>query len=129
MCRRDDRKVMRMYANLEDLKNIPEENREEQLKAAERDVDRLTYNRIVKIGFDHLTEYQQELVKEATIAQADFRQAFGAMLASPLASYGINGVSMSFDAKRLVMMFGTTTTLDIYGLLQQTGLTYRGLHG
>lgn len=107
--------------------NIPAEQVEGRLKRACRDIDSLTYNRIVKAGFDNLTEFQQELIKEAVQFHADFCFENADLLDSPLASYAINGVSMSFDKSKIVTIGDVTTSSEVYSLLMQTGLCYRGL--
>ena len=106
---------------------IPAEELEPRLRSACRDIDSLTFNRIVKAGFDKLTEFQQELIKEAMQLHADFCYDNEELLESPLASYAINGVSMSFDKSKIVTVGGVTTSSRMYGLLMQTGLCYRGL--
>ena len=105
---------------------IPEDDLDTELDAASRDVDGLTYNRIVKAGFDALTPYQQELVRRAVCEQAEFRHDNADMLETPLSSYSINGVSMQFGGN-VRELGGVVTTRQITNLLQQTGLTYRGL--
>ena len=42
------------------------------LKMASEKIDEVTFNRIVKIGFDKLTDFQKEKVKEAVCAQTDY---------------------------------------------------------
>lgn len=42
------------------------------LKMASEKIDEVTLNRIVGIGFDNLTNFQKEKVKEAVCAQADY---------------------------------------------------------
>ena len=100
---------------------------ENDIKQAESDIDSLTFNRIRAIGVDLLTEYQRDLVKRAIIEQVEFRAEYGEMLENPLASYAINGVSMSWDNSKIKQISGVFTTTHIYGLLRQTGLTYRGV--
>ena len=107
--------------------DIPAELLESKLKRACRDIDSLTFNRIVKKGFENLTEFQQELIKEAVGVHADFCYDNAELLESPLASYAINGVSMSFDRSKIVTVDSITTSNEVYGLLMQTGLCYRGL--
>ena len=107
--------------------NIPVEQVEAKLKRACRDIDSLTFNRIVKKGFENLTTFQQELIKEAVKLHADFCYENAEILESPLASYAINGVSMSFDKSKIVTMGDVTTSNEVYSLLMQTGLCYRGL--
>lgn len=94
---------------------------------AERDIDSLTFNRIRAAGIDTLTEFQRDLVKQAVVEQVDFRAAYADLLENPLASYAINGVSMSWDSTKIKQVSGVYTTTYVYGLLQQTGLTYRGV--
>lgn len=106
---------------------IPAEQRDMALEAAQIDIDGLTFNRIVARGFDGLTEFQQDLVKRAVCLQANFRYEYGDMLDNLLSSYGINGVSMSWDNSKVQCFGGVYTTGMGYALLRQTGLTYRGL--
>ena len=61
------------------------------------------------------------------IHQADFVAEYGAMLDNPLASYGINGVSMSWDNSKIKCVGGVYTSGSIYGLLVQSGLAFRGV--
>lgn len=107
--------------------NIPAEELEKRLRRACRDIDSLTYNRIVKAGFENLTEFQQGLIKEAVELHADFCYDNAELLESPLSAYSINGVSMSFDRSRTVTVDGITTSNRVYDRLMQTGLCYRGL--
>lgn len=109
--------------------NIPVDQLENRLRRACRDIDSLTFNRIVEKGFENLTEFQQELVKEAVKLHADFCYENAELLDSPLASYAINGVSMSFDKSKIVTIGGVTTSSEAYGLLMQTGLCCRSLAG
>ena len=98
--------------------NIPAEELEKRLRRACRDIDSLTFNRIVKAGFENLTEFQQGLIKEAVELHADFCYENAELLESPLASYAINGVSMSFDKSKTVTIGGVTTSSEVYGLLE-----------
>lgn len=107
--------------------NIPENELESRLRRACRDIDSLTFCRIVRAGFESLTEFRQELIKEAVQLHADFCYDNAELLDSPLSAYSINGVSMSFDKSKIVTVGGVTTSSEVYGLLIQTGLCYRGL--
>jgi hypothetical protein len=99
-----------------------------ELSQAEYDVDALTFNRVRAAGgISELTELQQELVKRAVCLQADFRRDYADLLDNPLSSYGINGVSMQWDRSVLIQEGPVRTTSAVVSLLQQTGLTYRGL--
>ena len=63
---------------------------------ASRQIDTLTFCRIRGIGFDNLTEFQQEQIQYVTCLLADFLYENQDELETMLASYGINGVSMAF---------------------------------
>lgn len=120
--------MSKLYLSLDEYSgSIPEDQREIRLKDACRAIDSLTFNRIVKKGFDELTEFQQSMIKEAVSKQADFAYSNAELLESPLSSYSISGVSMSFDRSKVLTVGGVTTTSEVYGLLMQTGLCYRGL--
>lgn len=108
--------------------NIPAEELEKRLRRACRDIDSLTFNRIVKAGFENLTEFRQGLIKEAVELHADFCYDNADLLESPLSAYAINGVSMSFDKSKIVTVGGVTTSSEVYSLLMQTGLCCRGLN-
>ena len=122
-----------MYVSEQDYQSISSLQlsvSEHDMIRAERDIDSLTFNRIRTIGgIDTLTDYQRELIKMAVVDQVDFRAEYADMLENPLASYAINGVSMSWDNTKIKQISGVYTTAHIYGLLRQTGLTYRGVSG
>ena len=59
-----------MYLTPEEYSgDIPAAERESRLSAASRDIDSLTFNRIVRLGFNNLTEFQRQIIKEAVKAQ------------------------------------------------------------
>lgn len=94
---------------------------------AETDINGLTFNRITAQGFDTLTDFQKSLVSRATAMQVDFISDNSELIDSPLSAYSISGVSMSFDKSKVVQLDNVTTTRAVYGVLEQTGLCYRGL--
>ena len=98
---------------------------EHSLCLASDAVDALCYGRIRKVGFANLTEFQQEKVKKAVCLHAKFLLTYGDLLDSPLSSYGINGVSMSFDASKVVTQGGVTTNQAVMQQLRQSGLATR----
>lgn len=121
------------YATVSDFlkkyPNTPLQEREITAALAESstDVDSLTFNRIRKVEFENLTEFQKEKVSEAVLLQANFRTENAELLQSPLSSYSINGVSMSFDGKSLVTCGDVLTTRSVTAALAQTGLMCRRL--
>ncbi|MDE6092742.1 MAG: hypothetical protein K2G14_06560, partial [Ruminococcus sp.] len=67
--------------------SIPSGDLENRLRKACCAVDGFTFNRIVKAGFENLTEFQQELIKEAVRLHADFVYNNADLLESSLSSY------------------------------------------
>ena len=106
--------------------SLPEENMRMWLKSASRHVDALTYGRISGIGFDHLTPFQQEIIKEVVCLQAEFEAENADEIKSVLQSYSINGVSAQFGSSWNVFTEkGIAMKRDVYALLTQTGLCCR----
>lgn len=97
------------------------------LDGASDDVDAMCFGRIRQIGIDNLTDFQREKVKKAVCYHTAFLASYGDAVSSPLSSYGINGVSMSFDASKVVQQGNVTTSPKAYSQLMQSGLAYRGL--
>lgn len=95
------------------------------LRLASDAIDALCYGRIRKVGFEKLTEFQQERVRKAVCLHTKFLLTYGDLLNSPLSSYGINGVSMSFDASKVVTQGGVTTNQAVMQQLRQSGLATR----
>lgn len=122
---------MKAYADLDYYYSLglPGEGAGVKLKSilaeASDAVDALCYGRIRKVGFDNLTEFQQEKVRKAVCYHAAFLFAYGELLNSPLSSYGINGVSMSFDAGKVVTQGNVTTNQAVMQQLRQSGLATR----
>ena len=115
------------YATLEEYKknysDIPDENIEKSLKKASRHIDTLTFNRIQGIGFDNLTEFQKEIIKEVCCELANFEYENEDVITSVLNSYSINGVSMSFgDSWNIKVLKGVAIPTELYETLSQTGL-------
>ena len=107
---------------------IPADELKKSLEQASRHIDILTYNRIVAVGFDKLTAYQQRIVKEVCKQLAEFEHENADVLNNILQSYGINGVSMSFSGGwNVTVQGGVAIRRDIYELLCTTGLCYRGI--
>lgn len=100
---------------------------DEYLRLASRQIDSLTFNRIVAKGFDKLTEFQQEIIKEVVCMHAGFLFENKDALSSIIDSYSINSVSMHFGTGFNVERVGEITIRrPIYALLKQTGLCWRG---
>lgn len=118
------------YATLEDYKKygdglIPEGNMEKALSRASDQIDSMTYNRIVAIGFDRLTLFQLTNVKKAVCQQSDFVYQYGDFLNMPLSGYSAGSISLSF--KVVEGAGGIQTSEPVANLLKSTGLTDRRL--
>ncbi|SDY13288.1 hypothetical protein [Eubacterium barkeri] len=98
-----------------------------KLDRASDQVDVLTFNRIVGRGFDNLTDFQQEQVKIAVCAHADFTEEYGTYFNSPLSGYSAGSLSVSFNSDAVVNYNGVQTSREAYGYLQKTGLVARRL--
>lgn len=122
---------MSPYATKEEfLRLCPEADKNKinsALTAASIDVDSLTFNRITACGFQNLTPFQQERVKYAVCRQADFRLQNEELFCGSIASYSLNGASVTFDRDRIITQGGAVTSCDIFSALSQTGLCCRRL--
>ena len=105
---------------------IPDGDLERVLRQASRHIDSLTFNRIVAAGFDHMTAFQQETIKEVVCMQADFEYENADEINTILSGYSINGESAQFGSSWNVFMEkGIAMKRDVYSLLTQTGLCCR----
>lgn len=119
------------YATFEEFRSLMPDSQMAEAEAtrllaqASDDIDGLCFGRIRKVGFEKLTAFQQEKVRKAVCFHAAFLCDYGEELQSPLASYGINGVSMSFSTERTVTQGGVTTSNAVMTQLRQSGLASR----
>ena len=125
-----------MYAGIEYYKNTYKGNLEDAdavkaLEKASRHIDTLTYNRIVAIGFENLTEFQQGIIKECECLMADWETENTDYINSMLSSYSLNGASMSFTGQSAsaTVVSGVAVSREIYSHLQKCGLCTRSLRG
>lgn len=106
--------------------NIQPDKLQNALRQASRHVDVLTYNRICARGFEHLTTFQQEVIKEVVCQQADFETENEDEISMVLSSYSINGVSAQFGSSwNIYTEHGVAMRRDVYATLCQTGLCCR----
>lgn len=106
---------------------LTEANAERYLADASRNVDSLTFNRIVAQGYDNLTEFQQGIIQEVVCKQADFLFDNADAINSILKGYSINGVSMDFSGGlNVAYVNGIPVQSSVLAILDQSGLTWRG---
>ena len=117
------------YSDYEDLgfeEFASEEEMNSALLQASRHIDTLTFNRIVAVGFENLTEFQQGIIKEVCCRQAQFEYENADALESVLQGYTINGVTARFgDGVGVMTDNGITMPTSLYSILEQTGLCCR----
>ena len=113
------------YYTTEYKGTLPEEDAVKALKQASRHIDILTYRRIAGVGFENLTPFQQETVKEVCCMMADFESANASMINSLINSYSINGASITFsgESANCQLVNGIIVQRDVYEILNLTGLT------
>ena len=104
---------------------ISDKEIKQKLNKASDQIDTLTYNRIVAIGFTNLTEFQKDKVKKSICYQADFMAQYGDYLDMPLSGYSAGSISLSFKAQE--GGGGIKTSPEVQNLLKATGLTSRRL--
>ncbi len=80
---------------------IPSEEIEKYLKLAQNKIDRITFNRIVGKGFDNLTEFQKEKIREAICYQADYicENGYNNEDNSDISSYSVLDISVNVQTK------------------------------
>ena len=69
----------------------------EYLKLAQEKIDDVTFNRIVGIGFDNLTDFQKECVSKAICYQADYYFENGINSLSNVSSFSVLDISINVD--------------------------------
>lgn len=124
-----------MYLTIEEYKKLTVTNNYSEVEAkelrqniefAEIRIDELTFNRIRHIGFENLTEFQQNNIRRAVCLQADYIIENG-FEDTPVQSYSVLDISVTVaqgsasEAERLNM--SPVALL----LLKQTGLMCRRL--
>lgn len=126
---------MNRYATVEYYENdfegtlIPDDDIEKCLKEASEKIDSITFNRIVKIGFDNLTPFQQEKIKMAVCYQAEYiyDNGFNGENKSDIASYSVLDISVSVGSKEAKTKAEKECMSEMaYDLINKTGLSTRG---
>ncbi len=112
--------TIRDYEDFWDI-TLDKDDFKKNLILAKEKVDSVTHNRIVAIGFENLTKFQQEKIKLAMLYQVAYIEENGTE-SSDVSSYSVLDISVNVDkttetkAKKLNM---SSFALD---QLQKTGL-------
>lgn len=77
---------------------IPDKDIEKYLKLAQEKIDDITFNRIVSIGFDNLTDFQKDCVSKAICYQAEYYFENGINSLSSVSSYSVLDISINVDS-------------------------------
>lgn len=78
---------------------VPINEIEKYLRLAQEKIDSITFNRIVAIGFNNLTKFQQEKIKDAICYQAEYIYVNGYNNEDnrDVSSYRVLDISVSVD--------------------------------
>ena len=96
---------------------------EKYLELAQEKVDSITFNRIVKIGFNNLTEFQQENIAKAICIQAEYISEHGTDDDwSRISSYNVLDISVSVDSNSVSKAQKLNMSDRAYSLVHKTGL-------
>lgn len=102
---------------------LDEECAKKYIELASYDIDNLTFNRINKIGFENLTDFQKLVIKKSVMLQADFRADNEDWLNSAISQYSINGVNINYgNSKTISVINGVFIPTNTFSILKQTGL-------
>ena len=105
---------------------IPNDKVESMLKEAQEKIDSITYNRIVGIGFDNLTEFQKEKVRDAICTQADYmyEHGYNDENDADISSYSVLDISVNVDRNNKETSAKKAHMSErAYDLIKQTGLS------
>lgn len=99
---------------------LPNDEIEKYLKLAQEKIDSITFNRIVAIGFDNLTDFQKEKIKEAICYQAEyiFENGYNNENNRNISSYSVLDISVSKDNS------GSNKTLAERNNMSETAYDY-----
>lgn len=108
---------------------IPTDDIEKYLELAQEKIDSMTFNRIEKIGFDKLTDFQKEKVSKAICYQAEYilENGFNNEANGNVSSYSVLDISVNVEAKTKAEKESMSEMA--YDLIDKTGLAYRGFYG
>lgn len=105
---------------------LPEDEIEKYLKLAQEKIDSITYNRIVAIGFNNLTKFQQEKIKDAICYQAEYIYVNGYNNEDnrDVSSYSVLDISVSVDNSNSnkTIAQGKNMSEMAYDYVHKTGL-------
>ena len=108
---------------------IPADEIDRYLQDATEKIDSITFNRIVGIGFNNLTEFQKEKVQKAVCYQAEYiyTNGYNDENKQDIASYSVLDISVNANTdKRKTQAEKECMSERAYDLISKTGLNTRG---
>lgn len=111
------------YSNTFNGSKLPDDDIEKYLELAQEKIDSITFNRIVRIGFDNLTDFQKEKVRKAICYQAEYILENGTET-NDIASYSVLDINVSVGNKKTTASLNNMSEVA-YDLIHKTGLDGR----
>jgi len=93
----------------------------EKLILASQKIDEITYNRIVGKGFENLTKFQQQKIKDAVCYQANYISENG-IENEDITSYSVLDINISIGKKENIAASLNVSEIA-YNYIKQTGLS------
>lgn len=114
------------YSNKFNGNILPEDEIEKYLKLAQEKIDSITFNRIVAIGFNNLTKFQQEKIGDAICYQAEYicTNGYNNENNRDVSSYSVLDISVSVDNSNSnkTIAQGKNMSEMAYDYVHKTGL-------
>lgn len=115
------------YSSIFNGKKITGEEIEKYLELSQEKIDTITFNRIVKIGFNNLTDFQKEKIQKAICYQAEYiyENGYNDENQSDISSYSVLDISVSIkDNSNSKTQAQEECMSEIaYDLIRKTGLS------
>ena len=121
---------MNLYVNVEYYFNtfngtkLPDDDIKKYLELAQEKIDSMTFNRIVAIGFDKLTDFQKEKISKAICYQAEyiFENGFNNEDNRDISSYSVLDISVNVNNAEKTKAQENGMSEIAYDLIHKTGL-------
>ena len=114
------------YLNIFKGNIIPDKDIEKYLELSQEKIDSITFNRIVAIGFNNLTEFQRGKISKAICYQADyiFQNCYNDENNRNISSYSVLDISVSVDNSNDNKTIAQKLNMSeiAYDLVHKTGL-------
>lgn len=113
------------YLNDYNGKTITPSQIDNYLQLAQEKIDEVTFNRIIGIGFNNLTSFQQENIQKAICRQAEYYFENGINSFSSVSSYSVLDISVNVDNSSETEAQKACMDEFAHMYIKKTGLTGR----